>query len=122
MQTISPEDVVTMRNHGIEVLIPQAASKALYVEILNRLLQLSEEKREATWIIDVSEHQGISLGLGGMLMNLIKMARGRGCAIRITGIQNVTSVFSPLDSEWISRFDMKVISRAGGYEVTLLPF
>ena len=122
MQTIAPETVVSMRSHGIEVHVPKMASKGAYVDILSYLLQVSEERREATWIIDVADHEGISVALGGLLMNLIKMARARGCTLKITGIRNITSVFSPMDSEWMSRFDLQVIAQNGGYEITLHPF
>ena len=122
MQTILTKHIQIQGTHAIEVHIPQSTTNATYVEILLQLLELSEDLQEATWIIDLSEHQGISVALGGMLMNLVKMARVRGRTIKITGIQHIAPVFSPVDSEWMSHFDMKLVSNDGYFEVTLQPF
>ena len=122
MQTVTPEQIVSLGSQGIEICIPHTTPKEAYIEILTSLLQLSEEKPEAPWIIDLTDQHGISVALGGMLMNLLKMARGRGCMIKIIGIQNTTSVFSPVDTEWTSQFALNVVSQGGRYEMTLMPF
>lgn len=122
MHTMATKHIQVQGAHSIEIHIPQGATNATYVDILLRLLALGEEYHEATWIIDLSEQHGISVTLGGMLMNLVKMARVRGCTMKIVGIRHIAPVFTPIDSEWTSHFDMKMKSKDGCFEITLQPF